>query len=129
MTPHVLFRPDQSVKWPKQCVSKLSSEQANHCANNFCFMFMREPRKGGEIPNLHYAISRLRKFQDCMEHICSAQFVKFAQFRNCTAQIRNFQFAQLFINCAKHRAICELPTHGASVREGGKRTLVVSTEV
>ena len=54
---------------------------------------------------------------------------QFAQFRNCATQIRNFQFEQLFINCAKHRAICKLPTHGASVRERGKRTLVVSTEV
>ena len=40
--------------------------------------------------------------------------VMFPQFRNCAAQIRNFQFAQLFINCAKHRIICKLPTHGAS---------------
>ena len=31
------------------------------------FLFMEEPRKGGEIPRLHYAISRMCKFQDCME--------------------------------------------------------------
>ena len=30
--------------------------------------FMGDPWKGGEIPRFHYAISRLRKFQDCVEH-------------------------------------------------------------
>ena len=30
---------------------------------------MGEPRKGGEIPRLHYAISKLHIFQDCVKHI------------------------------------------------------------
>ena len=33
-----------------------------------------------------------------MAYICSAQF------RNCAAQITNFQFVQLLINCARHIA-------------------------
>ena len=55
---------------------------------------------------------------------------QFAQFRKCTAQMRIFQFAQLFINCVKHCAICKLPTHGSSdncVREWDKITLVICT--
>ena len=31
-------------------------------------------------------------------------FRAICQFRNCAAQIRNFQFAQLFINCARRIA-------------------------
>ena len=57
---------------------------------------------------------------------------QFVQFLNCAAQIRNFPFAQLFINCAKHHTICKLPFRGVSdncVRKRGKRTLVVCTGV
>ena len=32
-------------------------------------MFLGESRKGRTIPTLHYAISKLRKLQDFVEHI------------------------------------------------------------
>ena len=59
-------------------------------------------------------------FEWHIQCICSVQFVNLCNFEIAP---RKLQFAQLFINCAKHRSICKLHTHEASVCERGKRTL------
>ena len=56
----------------------------------------------------------------CVPHNLSSSVIS-----NCGVQIRNFQFAQSIINCAKHCAICKLHVPTRGVREWGKRMLVV----
>ena len=62
-------------------------------------LFLKFLKLYSDSHSLVLAINTSSDLEVCT-YICSAQF------RNCTVQIRNFQFAQLFINCAKIYKLC-----------------------